>query len=291
MSEVAATLVTDTVRPRSTFRRTITHSSGRIGVAILVVLIAGALFVPVFFKSSVDAVSFRDALALPSLAHPLGADQLGRDLLARVLAAGRVSMLIGLLATMFGMVIGVLVGAVSGYFGGTYDFIIQRLTDALLSLPSLVLALALVAGLGTGTMNVVVAVGIASIPGFVRVARGQTLIIRETGFVAAAVALGVPSRTILWRHVLPHLWPIIVVQATAQLGGAILTVASLGFLGLGVPPSVPEWGSMAAQGRDLIFSHPHVVTIPGMAISLAVLAFNLLGDAIRDALDPRLKDK
>ncbi|MEV7004995.1 ABC transporter permease [Streptosporangium sp. NPDC051022] len=262
---------------------------GMCGLAALLLIIVGAVVVPVLSPYSSTAQDLHATLLTPSARHWFGTDHLGRDLFVRVFEAARMTLFIGLGAALLGSLTGVTIGAVSGYLGGRWDFVIQRCTDALLSLPSMLLALALIAGLGSGVRNVIVAVGLGSVPEFVRLARSQTLTLRESGFVEAAHALGVSRPVILARHILPHLAPLAVVQATTQLGGAILTAAGLGFLGLGVPSDIPEWGAMAAEGRDLVFSDPLIVAVPGIAISLAVLAFNLLGDALRDALDPRLR--
>jgi ABC-type dipeptide/oligopeptide/nickel transport system permease subunit len=177
----------------------------------------------------------------------------------------------------------------SGYVGGWVDLLVQRMTDMLLAFPGILLALALVAGLGIGLRNVVIAVGVSSVPAFVRLARASALAIRELPYVEAARALGVSPWRIMFRHVIPNSAAPLIVQATLQLGTAILFAGALGFLGLGVQPPTPEWGTMLGSGRNYMFSDPNLVTIPGLAIFGAVLAFNLLGDGLRDAVDPRLK--
>ena len=229
-----------------------------------------------------------DSLLPPSTHHWLGTDPLGRDILTRLAYGGRYSLSIGVFAVGVGLLIGVPVGAVSGYWGGWIDLLIQRVTDAVLAFPGILLALALVAGLGVGIVNVVIAVGISSVPGFIRLVRASVLASRELTYVEAARALGVSDLIILWRHVLPNAIPPTVVQATTQLGAAILVAAGLGFLGLGVPPPTPEWGDMLSEARNYIFRDAGVVAAPGIAIALTVLAFNLVGDALRDALDPRI---
>jgi peptide/nickel transport system permease protein len=223
-----------------------------------------------------------------SALHPLGTDHLGRDMLARLLYGGRLSLLIGFLAVGIGLGVGVPLGAVSGFQGGFTDLVIQRLADVLLSFPGFLLALSLVSILGIGLQNVIIAVGISAIPSFIRLVRGSVLSIREQAFVEAARALGQRSWIIILRHVLPNAMAPIIVQATLNLGTAILLAAGLGFLGLGVQPPTPEWGTMLGEGRQYIFRAPLLTVFPGLAIFLAVLGFNLLGDGLRDALDPRM---
>jgi peptide/nickel transport system permease protein len=219
-----------------------------------------------------------------SAQHPLGTDHLGRDMLARLLYGGRLSLLIGGFAVGIGLIIGVPLGALSGFQGGVTDLLIQRLADVLLSFPGFLLA----SMLGVGLQNVIIAVGISAIPSFIRLVRGSVLSIREHVFVEAARALGQRPGIILVRHVLPNAMAPIIVQATLNLGSSILVAAGLGFLGLGVQPPTAEWGTMLGEGRQYIFRAPLLTLFPGLAIFLAVLGFNLLGDGLRDALDPRL---
>ena len=223
-----------------------------------------------------------------SAQHPLGTDHLGRDMLARLLYGGRLSLLIGGFAVGIGLIIGVPLGACSGYQGGMTDLLIQRLADVLLSFPGFLLALSLVSMLGVGLQNVIIAVGISAIPSFIRLVRGSVLSVREYVFVEAARALGQRPGLILVHHVLPNAMAPIIVQATLNLGSAILVAAGLGFLGLGVQPPTAEWGTMLGEGRQYIFRAPLLTLLPGLAIFLTVLGFNLLGDGLRDALDPRL---
>jgi ABC-type dipeptide/oligopeptide/nickel transport system permease subunit len=221
--------------------------------------------------------------------HPLGTDHLGRDMLARLLYGGRLSLLIGFLAVGIGLAIGVPLGAISGFRGGWTDLIIQRLADVLLSFPGFLLALSLVSILGIGVQNVIISVGISAIPSFIRLVRSSVLSIREQVFVEAARALGQRAGVILLRHVLPNALAPIIVQATLSLGSSILVAAGLGFLGLGVQPPTAEWGTMLGEGRQYIFRAPLLTLFPGLAIFLAVVGFNLLGDGLRDALDPRMQ--
>ena len=269
------------------------HRSGQLGLALLLTFLLMMIIGPILLshRPSADVLyqNLGGALQGPSAQHWLGTDQLGRDVLVRIVAGARYTIMIGVASVAIGLAIGVPLGAWSGYVKGTFDLLVQRLVDIVLAFPSFLLALVLVAVLGPGLRNVIIAVGIASFPRFVRVVRGSTLSIREHQYIEAARALGVAPTTIVVRHVLPNSMAPIIVQSTLELGSAILTAAGLGFLGLGVQQPTPEWGSMLGSARDYIFSFPGLITFPGLAIFGVVLAFNLLGDALRDALDPRLR--
>ena len=257
------------------------------GVLILIFVISSVL-APVFYSHDPNAQDIRHALEPPSLKQPLGTDELGRSILARILFGGRISLSISFSSVALALLIGVPFGLVSGYFGGKIDFIIQRITDVMLSFPPFLLALALVSVLGVGLKNTIISVGIAGLPHIIRITRGCVLSIREQVYVVAARAVGTQDHIILFRHILPNVMVPIIVNATLFFGMAIIFAAGLGFLGVGVQPPSPEWGTMLGAGRSLIFAAPHVATFPGIAIFLVVLGFNLLGDGLRDALDPRL---
>ncbi len=261
-----------------------------VGAAILLILATAALAAPWLSNQDPEKMALALVLKPPSLQFPLGTDYLGRDILTRILYGGRLSLLIGLLAVAVGLVVGVPLGAISGYYGGWADLIIQRFADILLAFPGFLLSLSLVAALGVGLQNIIISVGIGALPSFIRLVRASVLSIRELTYVEAARASGVTDRMILFRHILPNAMAPVIVQATLNLGTAILVAAGLGFLGLGVRPPTPEWGTMLGEGRSYIFSAWYVATFPGAAIFLAVLGFNLLGDGLRDALDPRLKN-
>jgi ABC-type dipeptide/oligopeptide/nickel transport system permease subunit len=271
------------------WRRLRRHRTAVAGLSVLAGLVFLAALAPFLFPEDPTEPRFERVLRPPSWEHPLGTDNLGRDLLTRVAYGGRVSFLIGLLAVATSAAVGVPVGLLSGYYGGRFDLLVQRLVDLLLAFPGFLLALTLVAVLGVGVTNVVVAVGLASAPVYVRLVRGVALSVRNQTFVEAARALGASDRRILFRHVLPNCTAPVIVQSTLQLGTAILTAAGLGFLGLGVKPPTPEWGTMLGEGQTYLFSSWYMATFPGLAIFLSVLAFNLLGDGLRDALDPRMK--
>ena len=275
--------------PPSVWRRLRRHRTAVAGLSVLAALVLLAALAPLLFPEDPTEPRFERVLRPPSWEHPLGTDNLGRDLLTRVAYGGRVSFLIGVLAVVTSAAVGVPVGLLSGYYGGRFDLLVQRLVDLLLAFPGFLLALTLVAVLGVGVTNVVVAVGLASAPVYVRLVRGVALSVRNQAFVEAARALGASDRRILFRHVLPNCTAPVIVQSTLQLGTAILTAAGLGFLGLGVKPPTPEWGTMLGEGQTYLFSSWYMATFPGLAIFLSVLAFNLLGDGLRDALDPRMK--
>jgi ABC-type dipeptide/oligopeptide/nickel transport system permease subunit len=265
-----------------------THPSALVGMAILALYVLATVVGPLLLRYDPIHQTLADAFLPTSRGHPLGTDDLGRDELIRLLYGTRYTLALGFAAVAIGLVVGVPMGACSGYFGGWVDLLAQRVTDVMLAFPNILLALALVAVLGVGLQNVIIAVGITSIPLFVRLVRASVLSVRELPYVEAGRALGVPSWIILFRHVIPNSLAPVIVQASLQLGAAILIAAGLGFLGLGVQAPTPEWGTMLGSSRQYIFSDPNLATFPGLAIFGAVLAFNLVGDGLRDALDPRL---
>jgi len=218
----------------------------------------------------------------------LGTDEQGRDMLSRIIHGAWISLSIGLITVAIGILIGVPIGALSGFFAGTTDLIVQRVIDTMLAFPGILLAIVLVATLGTGLTNVMIAVGIAAIPVYARLVRASVLSVREREYVEAARALGRRSVPTLFKHVIPNVMAPIIVQSSLQMAVAILFAAGLGFLGLGARPPQPEWGLMLSRGRDFLATAPHVATFPGLAIVFVVVGFNLVGDALRDALDPRL---
>ncbi len=265
------------------------HPSAVVGISILALYVAASLIGPTLLHWDPIHQKLADAFLGASAGHPLGTDDLGRDELVRLFYGTRYTLALGVAAVAIGLAIGLPVGALSGYFGGWVDLLSQRVTDVMLAFPNILLALALVAVLGVGLTNVIIAVAITSIPIFIRLTRASALSIRELPYVEAARALGVPSPVILFKHIIPNSLAPVIVQASLQLGAAILLAAALGFLGLGVQAPTPEWGTMLGSSRNYIFSDPNLATFPGLAIFGAVLAFNLFGDGLRDALDPRLR--
>jgi peptide/nickel transport system permease protein len=258
------------------------------GVVVLCLFAVVALAAPLATTYDPEQTRLDQKLLEPSAAHLLGTDHLGRDILARLAYGARFSLLIGFAAVSVGLVIGVPLGTLCGFYGGWLDLVLQRVIDVFLSLPGFLLALSLVAVLGVGIDNVILAVGLGVVPAFVRLMRASTLSIRSRAYVDAARAAGAHSPLIIVRHVLPNAFAPIVIQATFGLGATLLTAAGLGFLGLGVQQPTPEWGAMLGEGRSYIFSNPNLATFPGIAIFVTVLCFNLAGDGLRDALDPAL---
>jgi peptide/nickel transport system permease protein len=272
-------------------RRLVHHRSAQIGLALLVCYAVLIGIGPLLVRHNPSSVATYQNLGASldglSARHPLGTDQFGRDELVRIINGGRYTLFIGVSSVLIGLVIGVPLGAISGFFGGWVDLIVQRINDIVLSFPGFLLALALVAALGGGLRNVVISVAVTSFPRFARLLRASVLTTRELPFVESSQALGSSSWRTLWRHVLPNSMAPIIVQTPLELGSAILTAAGLGFLGLGVAQPTPEWGSMLGSARDLIFSNSTLITFPGLAIVGIILAFNLIGDGLRDVLDPR----
>jgi peptide/nickel transport system permease protein len=281
------------LRGKSEFRRiwgfVWASRSTVIGIALTAIFLLVAVMAPWIAPYDPLEGNLRHRLAPPSLEHPLGNDATGRDLLSRIIYGARTSMWIGLAATGLAMLSGVLLGLTSAFYGGTWDLAIMRLVDVLLTFPPLILAIALISVLGMGTTNLILAVSISMLPIFARLARGTVLAIKENDYVLAAQSVGAPDWRIMTRHLLPNAWGPIIVQATLGIGMAVLAAASLSFLGLGVQPPEPEWGSMLSQAREYIRYAPHFIAFPGAALALFVLGFNLMGDGLRDLLDPRLR--
>jgi peptide/nickel transport system permease protein len=257
------------------------------GIGIVAVALLAAVAGPSILPFDPASQDLALRLATPSAVHLFGLDELGRDILARVLAGARISFLVGITAVSISAAIGTLLGALAGYFGGLLDDVISRIVDTLLAFPGLLLAIALVAVLGPSLANVLLALTIIGWVSYARLVRGQVLRARQFEYVQAARALGARTPRVLWYHVIPTAIPAIVVQATLGMAGAIIGEASLGFLGLGVQPPTPSWGTMLSAGRAHILDAPHLTVFPGLAIALLVLGFNFLGDGLRDRLDPK----
>jgi len=259
------------------------------GLIIVVLLVLMALFAPLLAPQDPAVQTLANKRMPPGATYWLGADEFGRDILSRVIYGARVALYVALVAVALALVMGVAIGLVAGFAGGWVDTVLMRLVDVMLSFPYLLLAIAIVATLGTGVQNTTLAVGIWATPSFARITRGQVLNIKGREYITAAEAVGVTGWRMVWRYILPNAIPPVIVFATLYMANAILLEAALSFLGLGVQPPQPSWGLMVASGRDFLRVAPHVATIPGVAIMLAVLGFNLLGDGLRDALDPRLR--
>ena len=268
-------------------RRLLRRRTAVFGLIVVVLMALLAIFAPWIAPFDPLATSFAMVRRAPSAAHWFGTDEVGRDLLARVIYGGRASLAAGVIAVSIAVGCGVPLGMVAGYAGGLIDAVISRITDAMLAVPFLILAIALAAFLGPSLGNAMIAIGITATPIFVRLARGQVLAVRAEDFVEAARAVGNPPLRILLRHILPNILPPVIVQATLAIAAAIIAEASLSFLGLGQQPPAPSWGSMLNTAQRFLTQAPWMAIFPGLAIFLTVLAFNLLGDGLRDALDPQ----
>jgi peptide/nickel transport system permease protein len=260
-----------------------------IGLVIIGVFLLTAVFAPLIAPHNPTAFSLGDQLLPASVTHPLGTDELGRDVLSRLIWGSRITLLMTLGAVLLALVTGAFLGIVAGYRGGWVDTAIMRCIDVLLAIPTFLLAVAIIAALGASTVNVILAVGIGSMPAFARIARGSTISVKQEDYVTAVRSVGASSNRIMWRHILPNVSSALLVQTTLRLATAVLTASGLSFLGLGPQPPTPEWGAMLSTGRTYLTSSPQLATIPGIAILLVTIGFNLLGDGLRDALDPRLK--
>jgi len=261
--------------------------SVRFGLAVIGLLGLVAVCGPLFPLPDPYAQNIVNALQLPSAMHWLGTDSLGRDLLSRIVAGSRFSLLIGFGAVAVGLAIGLPFGLLAGYYGGLVDTIFARVIDILLAFPGIVLALAVVAITGPGIGNLILAVGLRTIPVFARVSRAETLALRQRDFVEAARALGCRPYEVMYWHILPNIVGPLMIVASLQTATAILIGATLSFLGVGVSPEVPEWGAMLNAGRPYMMGHPHLVLVPGCTLMIAMMALNIMGDYLRDRLDPR----
>lgn len=272
-------------------RRFIRNKTAVLGLIVFFIVVILVLAAPLMFdyNTQVIKLNIQEKLQSPSAAHPFGTDEMGRDLLARVLYGGRMSLSLGFVIVFFALISGGILGSIAGYFGGWIDNIIMRVMDIFLAIPGMLFAICIVAALGANTMNLVIALTLSSMPSYARVVRGPVLTVREAEYIEAAKAIGAKSGTIIFNHVLPNCMAPIIVQTTLGVASAILSIAGLSFLGLGVQPPTPEWGSLLSSARTYIRDYSYMALFPGLAIMVTILSLNLLGDGLRDALDPRLK--
>lgn len=269
-------------------RRLRRNLSAQAGLAVILAGIVLAVLAPAIVPHDPITPSLLESRLPPSSKYLLGTDEMGQDILSRIIYGFRISLSIGIISTGIGLGAGVLIGAPSGYRGGTVDLWVMRLVDVMLAFPTILLAIIVVVVLGPGLRNAMIAVGLAQVPVYARLSRALVLKVREEEFVDAAMALGCSWVRILGRHILPNCLAPLIVQGSLTMGGAILEAAGLGFLGLGAQPPTPEWGTMLSKGRMYMWVAPHIALFPGLAIMVTVLAFNLLGDGLRDVLDPRM---
>jgi len=262
-----------------------------IALGIIVFLIFVAIFRDFLMPYDPNYSDMAKAFQRPNSEHWFGTDQLGRDIFSRIIYGTRISLSVGLIAVTFALTVGTVLGSIAGYFGGKVDTVIMRCMDMMLAVPSILLAITFMAALGKGIDKAIIAIGLVSIPEYARIVRGSILSIKESDYVQAAKVIGNNDMTIIFKHILPNVLSSLIVRATLGISTAVLDTAALGFLGLGVQPPIAEWGGMLGRARGFIFSAPYTLIFPGMAISLTVLAFNMLGDGLRDALDPKSRNK
>ncbi len=272
-------------------RRLFKNKAAVAGLFFLIFLILMAIFADVLFDYNTQCINqnIPERLQWPSAQHWFGTDEYGRDLLIRIVFGSRISLSIGFIAVLFGLIVGGVLGAVAGFFGGKIDNIIMRLCDVFLAVPMMLMAIVIVAALGASIVNLVIALSISSVPTFARIVRSAVLTVRDMDYVEAARAIGVKTPRILARYILPNCMGPIIVQTTLRVAATISNTAALSFLGLGVKAPQPEWGALLSSGREFIRDSGYLACIPGICIMLTILALNLLGDGLRDALDPRLK--
>ena len=259
------------------------------GGIIILFYLAVAAFAPWLAPYDPYEINLDNRMHSPSLDHWMGTDDKGRDILSRIIYGSRLSMGVGFASVLFGAVFGIVLGLVAGYYGRWVDSIVMRIIDVMLAFPGILLALAIISALGPSLINVTIAVGVFSVPLFARIVRGSTLEVKKLEYIDAIRSLGARDITIIFIHILPNILSPIIVQGSLRLATAILSAAGLSFLGLGAQPPSPEWGTMLSSGRDFLFSAPYMALFPGLAISILVLGFNIFGDGLRDALDPRMK--
>lgn len=263
-----------------------------LGLAILVVMVALAVCADWIadYDTNVTGMNMAERLQTPSAKHWFGTDSYGRDVFARIIHGSRLSLSLSIFAMLAAVAIGSIIGAIAGYYGGRVDDVLMRLMDILLAIPPMLMSISIVAALGHSMVNLMIALSLAYIPVFARVIRSSILTVKGQEFIEAAKACGTSNARIILRHIIPNAIGPIIVQATLVMGSTILIISSLSFMGMGIQPPQPEWGTMLYEGRDLIRTSPYLVIFPGIAIALAVLSLNLLGDGLRDALDPRMKN-
>jgi peptide/nickel transport system permease protein len=273
--------------PKKAWRFPLRTAAGRFGLGVAALLVFTALLAPWLAPFDPMAIDLSAELQPPGGAHPLGAGENGIDVLTHVIYGARVSLIVSVFAVLLSSVFGVVMGGLAGFLGGLWDEVVMRVVDVLLAFPGILLAIFITAVLGPSLVNVVFALTVTGWTGYARLTRAQLLTLRERDYVQAARALGASSPRLLFRHLLPNALGPLVVQATFAVPGVILAEASLSFLGLGAPPGTPSWGALVDQGTQYLLVAPHVALFPGLAIALVVLGFNFLGDALRDALDPK----
>jgi len=272
-----------------TWRRLKMNKAAMIGLGVILVLSVGALLAPWIAPYDPAKIDVRARLQGPSVKHLLGTDNFGRDIFSRIVHASRISLVIGFVAVGIGAVFGGIIGAASGYYGGVLDNIFMRVMDVLLSIPQIILAIAIVGAMGANLLNLMIAVGVSVLPRYARLVRASAMALRDLEFIEAARATGASDLRIILQNIVPNCMAPLIVLSTLGVAQAILSAATLSFLGLGIQPPTPEWGSMLSDGRQFLRNAPHITIFPGLAIVIVVMSLNMLGDGLRDALDPKLR--
>lgn len=273
-----------------TWHRLRKNKAAVLGLVILIFLVLVAIFADVIAPFDFRTQNLNAIFVRPNATHWFGTDNFGRDIFSRIVFGSRISLQIGFIAVGIALFLGGFIGVISGYFGGIFDTLFMRLIDIMLAVPTILLAISIVAVLGPGITNLMIAVGVSSIPSYARVMRANVMSIKEMQYIEAARAMGTTNVSIMLKHVIPNTLAPVIVQSTIGVAGAILSAAGLGFIGLGIQPPNPEWGSMLSAGRHFIRDDPHLTLFPGLAIMITILSLNLLGDGLRDVFDPKLKD-
>lgn len=273
---------------KTMWKRLKKNKAALVGGFLIIIFIITAFVGPLLLSQDPNEVQVANKLQPPSAEHWFGTDNYGRDIFTRIIYGMELTLRVGFLSVAIGGAVGVVFGIVAGYYGGWIDTVIMRIMDVLLAFPGILLALAIVSVLGGSLRNVIIAVAIYSVPAFARIVRGSTLSVRKLEYIDAVRALGASDTRIIFKHILPNIMSPIIVQATLRIATAILTASGLSFLGLGVQPPTPEWGAMMSDGRNFIVDAPHIILFPGLMVVIVVLAFNIFGDGIRDAMDPKM---
>lgn len=272
------------------FKRLAKNKSAMLGLIIFIILVLASIFGPMISPWSITKIDILSAFQRPNAEHWFGTDDLGRDLFTRVLYGGRYSLSIGIIAIIFSLILGIIVGTVAGYFGGQVDNIIMRILDIIQSIPGIILTIAISAALGSGFDKTIMALGISRVPSFARVLRASIMSVRDKEFLEAAESIRASKMRIIRRYILPNSFAPLIVEATMGVAGTILAAASLSYIGLGIQPPMPEWGALLSGAKEYIRDYAYLLTFPGLFIALTVLCLNMLGDGLRDALDPKLKN-
>lgn len=274
---------------RDAWKRLARNKSAMVSLVVIFLFIILAIFPQYIASESYDEQDYASAFIAPCREHPLGTDQFGRDMLSRLIWGARMSITVGVVSVLAALIMGGIIGAVAGFYGGWLDNILMRIMDIVMAIPSMLLAISIAAALGGSLLNLMLAISVSSIPTYARIVRGSVMTVKGLDFVEATRSIGASNRRLIFNHMLPNAMAPIIVQATLGIASAIICACGLSYLGMGIQPPTPEWGSMLSSARQYIRNYPYLVIYPGLAIMISVAAFNLFGDGLRDAFDPRMK--